>query len=255
MIKTSNLTKKFNDTVALDRMNLEIKKGEIFGFLGPNGAGKTTAVRIFTGLLKPTGGQVTIGGYDIEKQPLMAKKITGLVPDTPFIYQKLTGREFLEFVGNLYEIPYDVRDERIEKYLSMFEMDGMKDILVENYSHGMKQKIVMASVLLHEPEYIFLDEPMVGLDPKSARLVKEIFLELSAKGVTIFMCTHTLEIAEKVCSRIGIIDRGRMIVEGTKEELHEKAQERTAGKIGKNLEDIFLELTGAGRDEELIKYL
>jgi ABC-2 type transport system ATP-binding protein len=249
MIKINNLTKKFGSLIAIDDLNLEIPKGEIFAFLGPNGAGKTTTIKIMCGLMKPTSGEVLIDGNDIQKEPVKVKQMIGLIPDHPFIYQKLTGREFLRFVGTLYKVPLAEQEEKIPELLEMFELSAWGDDLIEGYSHGMQQKLVMSGVLLHNPKVIFLDEPMVGLDPKSARLVKDIFLNLSQRGVTIFMSTHTLEIAEKLCHRIGIIQSGKLIALGPKETLQK-------GSLpGKNLEDIFLELTGGTEYAELLKYL
>ena len=255
MIKTINLTKRFGRLNAVDNLNLDIPAGEIFGFLGPNGAGKTTTIRILTGLLKPTSGQALVGGYDIQKEPEKAKKIIGLIPDQPFLYQKLTGGEFLNFVADLYEIPLEVKKRRIPELLSLFEINEWENVLIENYSHGMQRRLVMASVLLHNPKVIFLDEPLVGLDPKAGRLVKRIFQELSQRKVTIFMSTHTLEIAEKLCQRIGIIQEGRLVALGTNEQLRRKAEKEgeTAERAG--LEDIFLKLTGGPEYEELLKYL
>jgi len=255
MIKTINLTKRFGHLNAVDNLNLDIPPGEIFGFLGPNGAGKTTTIRILTGLLKPTSGQALVGGYDIQKEPEKAKKIIGLVPDQPFLYQKLTGGEFLNFVADLYEIPLEVKKRRIPELLSLFEINEWENVLIENYSHGMQRRLVMASVLLHNPRVIFLDEPLVGLDPKAGRLVKRIFQELSQRKVTIFMSTHTLEIAEKLCQRIGIIQGGRLVALGTNEQLRRKAEKEGEMVKRAGLEDIFLKLTGGPEYEELLKYL
>lgn len=255
MIKTINLTKRFGHLNAVDNLNLDIPPGEIFGFLGPNGAGKTTTIRILTGLLKPTSGQALVGGYDIQKEPEKAKKIIGLVPDQPFLYQKLTGGEFLNFVADLYEIPLEVKKRRIPELLSLFEINEWENVLIENYSHGMQRRLVMASVLLHNPRVIFLDEPLVGLDPKAGRLVKRIFQELSQRKVTIFMSTHTLEIAEKLCQRIGIIQEGRLVALGTNEQLRRKAEREGEMVERAGLEDIFLKLTGGPEYEELLKYL
>jgi len=255
MVRTLNLTKRFGRLTAVDNLNLEIYPGEIFGFLGPNGAGKTTTIRILTGLLKPTSGQALVGGYNIQEEPERAKKNIGLVPERPFIYQKLTGDEFLNFVADIYEVPLEMKKRRIPELLSLFEISEWKDILIEEYSHGMQRKLVMASVLLHNPKVIFLDEPLVGLDPKAARLVKKIFLELSQRKVTIFMSTHTLEIAEKLCHRIGIIKEGRLIAMGTNEELRRKAEREVEIPEGISLEDIFLQLTGGSEYKELLEYL
>ena len=197
MIKIINLTKNFGSMTAIDNLNLEIPQGEIFGFLGPNGAGKTTTIKIMCGLLKSTAGKVLINGFDIQEEPERTKQIIGLIPDHSFVYHKLTAREFLRFIGNLYKVSSVVQEEKIPELLEMFELTSSSNDLIESYSHGMQQKSVMAGVLLHNPKVIFLDEPMVGLDPKSARLVKEIFFNLAKRGVTIFMSTHTLEIAER----------------------------------------------------------
>ncbi len=249
MIELTNLTKKYGKLIALDNLNLKISPGEIFGFLGPNGAGKTTTVKLICGLLKPTTGRATIGGIDIQQEPEKAKRIIGLVPDFPFVYKKLTGTEYLSFIGDLYNVPLEEQGEKITNYLEMFELGQWGNELIENYSRGMQQKLVMASVLLHDPKVIILDEPLVGLDPKGARVMKEIFISLSKRGTTIFMCTHTLEIAEAMCGRIGIIQEGKLTHLGTKEELKEKV---TAGG---SLEDIFLKLTGGSEYSDLLKYL
>lgn len=233
MIKLTGLTKKFKDKIAVDGMNLEIPSGEIFGILGPNGAGKTTTIKMISGLLKPTSGSVSVCGFDVQKNPIEAKKIIGLLPDMPFVYQKLTGREFLEFICGI----YDSGCEKINEYLELFELKSAADELIESYSHGMQQKLVLAGILIRKPKVILLDEPLVGLDPKSARLVKSIYTEQSRKGTTIFLSTHILEIAEKLCSRLAIIDRGKIIALGTLGDL--KRQARTE----KDLEDVFFKLT------------
>ena len=255
MVKTINLTKRFGHLNAVDKLNLDIPPGEIFGFLGPNGAGKTTTIRLLTGLLRPTSGQAIVGGFDIVKEPESAKKIIGLVPDQPFLYRKLTGGEFMNFVADLYGVPVEVKKRRIPELLSLFEINGWENVLIENYSHGMQRRLVMASVLLHNPKVIFLDEPLVGLDPKVARLVKRIFQELSQRKVTIFMSTHTLEIAEKLCHRIGIIQEGKLVALGTKAELRRKAEGEGELAERAGLEDIFLQLTGGPESEELLRYL
>ncbi|MBI5555501.1 MAG: ABC transporter ATP-binding protein [Elusimicrobia bacterium] len=249
MIKIINLSKRYGKLQALDNLNLEISPGEIFGFLGPNGAGKTTTVKLLCGLLKPTSGQAIVGGIDIQQQPEEAKKIIGLVPDFPFVYKKLTGHEFLRFIGDLYDVSEEDIANKIPKYLEMFELASWANELIENYSRGMQQKLVMASVLLHEPKVIILDEPLVGLDPKGSRVMKEIFVNLSKRGTTIFMCTHTLEIADHMCNRIGIIQGGKLTNLGTTNELRQQV------KQGGNLEDIFLQLTGGSEYADLLKYL
>jgi ABC-2 type transport system ATP-binding protein len=248
-IKTAGLTKKFGGLTAVENLELEIKFGEIFAFLGPNGAGKTTTVKLLTGLLRPTSGSAAVGGFDIQKNPIEAKRAAGLVSDEPFVYQYLSGFEFMRFVGDIYGVPAAEQKERIPELLEMFELRNWSGELVETYSHGMKQKLVIASVLLHEPKVLILDEPLVGLDPKSARLVKDILMKLSERGVAVFMCTHVLEIAEKLAHRVAIIQRGKLIALETVEEL--RARARTQG----NLEDIFLELTGGTEYAEMLKLL
>jgi len=203
MIKIHNLTKVFRKLTAIDNLCLEVRQGEIFGFLGPNGAGKTTLIKMLCGLLLPTSGEAFVGGYKLSAENDKIKQIIGLISDQPFIYPKLTGREFLEFVGNLYQVEESERNKMIPSYLEMFELSAVADELSETYSRGMQQKLVFASVLLHQPKIIFLDEPMVGLDPKSARLVKGILQRLAKEGITIFMSTHTLEMAEKSVPGLG----------------------------------------------------
>lgn len=242
MIKLINLTKKYGRLTAVNTVNLEVAAGEVFGFLGPNGAGKTTTIRMMAGLLQPTSGIALIGGYDVQKEPLKAKSITGFIPDRPYLYEKLTATEFMFFVARLYDMT-DSR-KRIDELLGLFGLPDWKDELIENFSHGMKQRLVMASALLHHPKVLVVDEPMVGLDPRGARLVKDIFRDLATNGVTIFMSTHTLEIVEQMCTRVAIINKGDIIAEGSVEDLG-----RMARMQGSHLEPIFLKLTGG--DEAL----
>ena len=239
MIELKNLTKKYGDLAAVDHINLEVHPGEIVGFLGPNGAGKTTTIKMMAGILKPTEGTAIIGGYDILRRPLEGKRIFGFIPDRPFIYERLTGSEFLRFVGRLYSLNDKRAVARQARLLELFELEDWKDELVASYSHGMKQRLVMASALLHEPKVLIIDEPMVGLDPKAAGMVKRIFREIARNGVTVFMSTHSLEVAEETCHRIAIILRGRILVDGTLEELGRMARCEDA-----RLEPIFLSLTG-----------
>lgn len=250
MIEIINLTKRYGNITAVSEINLTIPNGQLFGFLGPNGAGKTTTIKTLVGLLKPTSGVVRIEGFDVQKQPLEAKRVVGFIPDKPFIYEKLTGKEFLQFTAGLYQVEPRSVDERIAQLLDMFELSDWGDELVESYSHGMRQKLVMSAALIHQPQVIVVDEPMVGLDPKGARLVKRIFRELCDTGTTIFMSTHTLEIAEQMCDHIAIIQKGQIIAQGTIEELHRLAQTTKT-----NLEDIFLELTGGYEMKEVIEFL
>ncbi|OGS04233.1 MAG: ABC transporter [Elusimicrobia bacterium RIFCSPLOWO2_12_FULL_59_9] len=238
-IKTSGLSKSFGGLHAVKDLNLEIPPGEIFGFLGPNGAGKTTTVKLLTGLMAPTRGKAWIHGRDISENPIAVKKTIALVPDEPFVYPKLTGIEFMRLVGGLYEVPLEKQKSKIPELLEMFDLKDRAMEILESYSHGMRQKLVFASVLLHEPRVLFLDEPMVGLDPKSAKMVKEIFRRLAENGVTLFMCTHIMEIAEQLCHRVGIMIDGELIAVGTLDEI--KKQSR---REGFNLEEAFLTLTG-----------
>ena len=237
MIKLINLTKLYGKLTAVNGINLEVAQGEVFGFLGPNGAGKTTTIKMMAGLLQPPSGSALIGGYDVQQEPLKAKFITGFIPDRPFLYEKLTATEFMHFVAKL----YDMNDPktRISELLGLFGLSEWADELVENFSHGMKQRLVMASSLLHKPQVLVVDEPMVGLDPRGARLVKDIFKDLASTGVTIFMSTHTLEIVEQMCTRVAIINKGDVIAKGSVEDLG-----RMARMPNSHLEPIFLRLTG-----------
>jgi len=241
MIEIENLTKRFGDLTAVKNISLSVKPGEILGFLGPNGAGKTTTVKIMSGLMSPTSGRVVIAGHDVV-----------LEPDEPFVYPKLTGLEFMAFIGDLYGVDRQTQNSEIPQYMEIFDLTPMQGELLESYSHGMRQKLVLASVLLRKPKVLLLDEPMVGLDPKSARRVKHILKDLADNGTAIFMCTHILEIAEKLCSRIGIMYGGEIIQMGTIEQLREKSGSPLMDSSGKriSLEDIFLTLTaGSGYDQ------
>ncbi|UCD79077.1 MAG: ABC transporter ATP-binding protein [Desulfobacterales bacterium] len=238
MIELKAITKKYGDFRAIDNLNLTVDKGEIFGFLGPNGAGKTTTIKMIAGVLMPSAGTVTIGGFDMQKQPEAAKRKIGFIPDRPYLYEKLTGMEFLKFTADLYDVPHDLYRERARKYLEMFSLTDWSDELIESYSHGMKQRLIMSAALLHDPEIIIVDEPMVGLDPAAILMVKELFQSLAHKGVSVFMSTHTLSIAEDTCDRIGIIHRGRLIASGTTADL-----QREANVTNADLEKVFLNLT------------
>lgn len=249
MIELQALTKRFGALVAVDALTLSVRPGEIVGFLGPNGAGKTTTVKMLSGLLQPTSGTARIAGFDVAKQPLEAKRRLGLVPDEPFVYPKLTGAEFLRFVGDLHGIDSERQRRRIPELLEMFELLDRGGELVEAYSHGMRQKLVLASILLHEPKALLLDEPLVGLDPKSARLAKEILRTLAARGCAVFMCTHVLDIAERICDRIAIMIGGRLKAAGTVAELRRQASSEGS------LEDAFLSLTGGSEVAALLRHL
>ncbi len=250
MVEISGLTKAFGTLFAVKDLSLEVKTGEIFGFLGPNGAGKTTTVKIMTGLLRPTAGRVRLCGHDVEKEPLLAKKAAALVPDEPYVYPKLTGAEYLRFISELHGVELQEQRRRIPELLEMFELSSRAGELCESYSHGMRQKLVLAGAILRNPRVLVLDEPLVGLDPKSARLVKDVFLSMARRGTAIFLCTHVLEIAEKLCNRLGIMIEGRLAAMGSLEDLKAQAQSPQSG-----LEDVFLSLTGALEYASLLKHL
>jgi ABC-2 type transport system ATP-binding protein len=237
MIKLINLTKNYGKLVAVNKIDLEVARGEIFGFLGPNGAGKTTTIKMMAGLLQPTSGSIFINGHDVQKEPIKAKFVISFIPDRPFLYEKLTAAEFMHFVAELYEMKDPGR--RVSELLELFGLPEWANELVENFSHGMKQRLVMASALLHRPKVLVVDEPMVGLDPRGARLVKDVFKDLASQGVTVFMSTHTLEIVEQMCTRVAIINKGDIIAEGSVEDLG-----RMALMPESHLEPIFLKLTG-----------
>jgi len=242
MIRLVKLTKTFKSLKAVDQLSLEVGEGTIFGFLGPNGAGKTTTVKMMVGILKPTSGQVFINGIDLSRDPTAAKSQIGFIPDRPFLYEKLTGRELLRLVAGLYGMNRrESLPSRIEEELERFDLLHWGDELVESYSHGMKQRLVMAAALLHEPKVLIVDEPMVGLDPLGARLVKDIFQDEARKGATIFMSTHSLDMAQEVCREIGIIQAGKLIARGSTRDL-----EKIADMEG-SLESVFLKLTEGKR--------
>jgi ABC-2 type transport system ATP-binding protein len=230
----------------VDRIDLEVRRGELFGLLGPNGAGKTTTMRMIAGILQPTSGTVEIGGDDLVRRPRSAKARLGFIPDRPFVYDKLTGAEFLRFAAALYGQEGAAVERRIDELLELFDLAPWKDELTESYSHGMRQKLIICSALVHRPEVIVVDEPMVGLDPRSARLLKDLFRGFVDRGGTVLMSTHTLEIAEAMCDRIAIVQGGRIVALGTMAELREQTASGHA-----SLEDLFLKLTGGLGDREL----
>ncbi len=238
MIELKNLTKKYGKFTAVDGLNLVVPRGEIFGFIGPNGAGKTTTISMVAGLLIPSSGSVNICNIDMLQNPREAKKRIGYIPDRPYLYEKLTAMEFLKFMGDLYEMDPDGFEERAQSGLTLFSLSDWADELIESFSHGMKQRLIMAAALMHEPEVVVVDEPMVGLDPMAIKMVKQLFKELAARGTTIFMSTHTLQVAQDVCHRIGVIHRGRLIAQGTVAELKGLAR---ADRM--DLEQVFMILT------------
>ena len=244
MIELTGLTKRYGSFTAVDSLSLTVPSGELFGFLGPNGAGKTTTLRMIAGILAPTSGTIRVNGVDLHADPVTAKLQLGYIPDRPFIYEKLTGMEFLRFVAGLYQQEGPDIDRRGAELLTMFDLYEWRNELVESYSHGMRQKLIISSAFVHRPDVIVVDEPMVGLDPKAARILKDLFREYVGRGHTIMMSTHTLEVAEGMCDRIGIIQHGTIRALGTMDDLR-----ATAG-AGMPLESIFLKLTGetAARD-------
>jgi ABC-2 type transport system ATP-binding protein len=250
MIQLRALTKRYGAFTAVDSIHLDVPRGQLFGFLGPNGAGKTTTLRIIAGILRPTSGSVMIGGVNVATAPTAAKAKLGFIPDRPFIYEKLTGAEFLRFVAGLYGQDGPLVERRMDELLALFDLREWKDELVESYSHGMRQKLIISSAFLHRPEVIVVDEPMVGLDPKAARILKDLFKEYTRRGHTIMMSTHTLEVAESVCDSIAIIHGGRIRAAGTMDELYASVE---AGATG--LEELFLKLTGENAARDLIEVL
>jgi ABC-2 type transport system ATP-binding protein len=243
-IQLRNVTKLFGGVPVVDRLTLNVGKGVLFGFLGPNGAGKTTTVRMMSGILRPTSGRVLIEGLDLAVNATMAKRALGFIPDRPFLYEKLTGSEFLLFVRDLYGVPTEaVGQDAAAPLLGRFGLTPWADELIESYSHGMKQRLIMCAALVHRPSVIIVDEPMVGLDPRGRKLVKTIFREEVAKGNTVFMSTHSLSVAQEICDEIAIIDRGRIIAQGTMAVL------RTQAGVDGDLETVFLRLTEAEEEE------
>ncbi|MBC2715360.1 MAG: ABC transporter ATP-binding protein [Desulfobacteraceae bacterium] len=245
MIETKNLTKRYGRLLAVDRLNLFVPKGSIFGFIGPNGAGKTTTIKMLAGLIEPDSGTVLIRDTDIRQKPENAKQQIGFIPDRPYLYEKLTGLEFLKFTADLYGVVESAFHKKAERILDKFSLIDWKNELIEAYSHGMKQRLIMAAAILHDPKIIIVDEPMIGLDPAGIKMVKHMFRELADSGVTFFISTHTLSIAQDLCDRIGIIQKGKLIATGTLDDLKTQAQ-ATSG----DLEAVFLKLT---REESLLQ--
>jgi ABC-2 type transport system ATP-binding protein len=250
MIELRGLTKRYGAFTAVNNIDLLVPKGELFGFLGPNGAGKTTTMRMIAGILRPTAGSIRVAGVDLLADPMSAKAKLGFIPDRPFIYEKLTGMEFLRFVAGLYGQDGQQIERRGRELLNIFDLEDWRDELVESYSHGMRQKLIISSAFVHRPDVIVVDEPMVGLDPRAARTLKNLFREYTSRGHTIMMSTHTLEVAQTMCDRIGIIQRGVISACGNMDELRTNAERGDEG-----LEEIFLRLTGEDPARDLVEVL
>jgi len=238
MLLLQNVTKKYGQFIAVNNLNLTIEKGELFGFLGPNGAGKTTTIKMITGLLSPTSGNIYLDGKDVWQNPIESKMKIGYIPDQPFLYDKLTGREFLYFSGGLYGLNKDYLTNRINELLELLKIESWVDKRTEEYSQGMKQRITIASAFLHNPKLIVVDEPMVGLDPQSAYVVKKFFFDSIKNGITIFMSTHSLNVVEEICTRVGIINKGNIIFDDSLSTLSKLKEEKN-----NNLEELFIQLT------------
>jgi ABC-2 type transport system ATP-binding protein len=251
-VELKNVTKRYNEIVAVNNLNLSIKTGEIFGLLGPNGSGKSTTLKMLMGLVQPNTGSVNVLGLDVQKQPVEVKQLVGYVPESPNIYEFLTGIEYLDFIGDIYGMNANEKKQRINEYLKALQLEGREGDMINSYSDGMKKKITLISAFLHKPKLLILDEPLNALDPRSARIVKDFLHELKLQGVTTIMSTHVLEIAEALCDRIGIMYQGNLLALGNMEELRQKASLPSSG-----LEDIFLKLTGTedlkAVVEELVK--
>ncbi len=245
MIEIRDLEKRYGALVAVERLNLSLPAGQVFGFLGPNGAGKTSTLRMVAGLLKPSTGQVLLGGIDVQAEPERAKRILGYVPDRPDLYPHLSGRETLLLSASLHQLPAKQAEARMRALAGPFGLDPWLDEPVGHYSHGMKQKLCLMVALQHKPKVLLLDEPMVGLDPKGSRQVKALLRRLAEGGLCVFLSIHTLEIAEKLCDRLGILSQGRLLALGTMDELRTQAQ----GAAGQGLEESFMRITGEDEDD------
>ena len=250
VVNLQGVTKRYNEILAVDNIDLRVEAGEIFGLLGPNGSGKSTTMKMLLGLVQPDGGSISVLGIDVQKDPVAVKRQVGYVPESPRLYEFLTGVEYLDFIGDVFGLQTEEKKDRINEYLKALELEGREGDMISGYSQGMKQKIALTSALIHRPKLLVLDEPLNALDPKSARIVKDLLHELKAQGVTTILSTHVLEIAEAMCDRIGIMYQGRILALGTIEELRKRASMPSSG-----LEDIFLKLTGAGDIRAVVEEL
>lgn len=246
MIELNEVSKQYGQKLAVNRLNLKVETGELFAFLGPNGAGKTTTIKLVCGLLFPSSGTVRVGGFDMQHQGDEARKLLSYIPDQPYLYEKLTGREFLQFISDMYGLPPEYGRRRIEEMIELFSLQEFVDGLTESYSHGMKQRTVFASALLHEPKVLIVDEPTVGLDPRSVRLLKDLLRREANQGVTVFLSTHSLDVAQELADRIGIVEHGRLICCGTLDALRKQAA------MDGSLEEIFLKLTEEAAKDPIV---
>jgi ABC-2 type transport system ATP-binding protein len=249
-VTLKHVVKSFGNISAVSNVDLEIKRGEIFGLLGPNGSGKSTTMKMLLGLIQPDAGSIEVFGTNVKKDPVAVKRQVGYLPESPRLYEFLTGLEYLDFIGDVFGMTTEEKKERINEYLKALDLEGREGDMISGYSQGMKQKVALISALLHKPKLLILDEPLNGLDPKSARIVKDLLHELKAQGVTALMSTHVLEIAEAICDRIAIMYQGQILALGSMDELRQKAS-----LPGSGLEDVFLKLTGAGDIKAVVEEL
>jgi ABC-2 type transport system ATP-binding protein len=249
-VRLTNVTRRYGDLTAVDNLSLDIGKGEVLGLLGPNGSGKSTTMKMMLGLVSPSSGTVNVLGYDVVRDPLEVRRRVGYVPESPKVYEFLTALEFLDLTGDVYGMTRDAKKERIQEFVSAFDLEGREGDIISSYSDGMKQKVAIISALMHRPEFLIMDEPLRGLDPKSAKIVKDVLQELAEQGVTTVISTHVMEIAQAMCNRIAIVYHGKLLAVGTMEEIRESAK-----MPGSGLEDIFLKLTGTGDIRPVVEAL
>jgi ABC-2 type transport system ATP-binding protein len=254
-IVTQGLTRTFGPKVAVNALNLTVRRGEFFGFLGPNGAGKSTTIKMMVGLLRPTAGHVWVGGVDVWREPLAARSLMGVLPEQLNLYDRLSGREFLTFAGHMYGLPKAEVSRRTEELLTVLTLASDADKLIVDYSVGMRKKIALAAALIHRPQVLFLDEPFEGIDPISSRIIRNILRDLTGAGVTIFFSSHIMEVVERLCSRVGIINQGTLVAEGTLQELRERGAHNGDTQETATLEDIFLQVVGARQEGGNLSWL